>query len=99
MVSSQPDQVFAIPMRDVPWPQSGNYICPVCQGPWRPFTGSCLPCHARCVWTREAALWLLAEERAASVLAKEIGVTLHVVLGGIRAGRKYLEAERVPKPR
>ena len=90
---TRPSQLFTVPIRKDPWPDNpvSDLKCAVCRRFWRPFVGSYLSGHARCIWTREAALWLFRETRPTPVLAKEIGVTLHVVLAGIKAGRGYAE--------
>ena len=47
---------YRLPLRDEPWGAGVPYQdCPVCGEHWRPWCGSHLPCHAKCLLTDEAA--------------------------------------------
>ena len=50
-------RLLRMPLRETPWPAGGggNIKCPVCGNKWRPWAGSLLPCHARCLLTDAGA--------------------------------------------
>lgn len=64
--------------------------CAVCGELWRPWAGSRLPCHARCLFTDEGRRELLALFRDETVLggyaalAKHFGVSASVIRSVLR---------------
>lgn len=58
-----------MPLRAEPWPPGPHPFrpCPVCGVAWRPWCGSLLPCHGKC----------LLEPDDQDALLDEIGVTEH----------------------
>lgn len=72
-----------LPMRTEPWPRATPARdCPVCGTWWRPWTGSLLPCHTRCLFSREdrrtiarTALARDGRPRRLADMAREYGIT------------------------
>jgi len=60
--------------------------CPVCGKWWKPWPGSVLPCHGRCLWTEAAAVALIRDPRTQIQLARDLGVSISVVRAGYRVG-------------
>lgn len=90
---------FVMSMRAQAWPigASAWRTCPVCNDKWRPWAGSRLPCHAKCLWTPVGALALFNDSRNEKQLMTDLGVTISIVRAGKRAGGKLmsLAAEKV----
>ena len=75
------DGVFRLPLRDKPWPLGLHEPrgCPVCGGYWKPWAGSRLPCHARCLFTDDARAVVRSDPRCDAEIARHYGVTMSVV--------------------
>lgn len=87
---------LVMPMRKVPWDRflddlsAKNYReCPVCGGPWRPWHGSYLPCHAVCL-VPPALQDELLDEQCVTVgeQAARLGVNEGTVRAAIAQARK-----------
>ena len=89
-------QLLRLPMRDTPWPPGDNGVteCPICGAYWAPWAGSRLPCHGRCLLTKDGGLVcrrLWRGDTPFYAIAAELGVPPGVVRGtlwhrfGIRA--------------
>lgn len=74
-------------LRDTPWPSTGQFIaCPVCGESWRPWCGSRLPCHAKCVLTEAAQDALLDEYGVTQAeQAALLGVSVPVIRASVAA--------------
>lgn len=90
---------FRLPLRDEPWPVGDNgwHTCPVCGRPWRPWAGSLLPCHGKCLLTERAQDDLLdyAVDESTEPLARiaeRLGLTLAVVRSSIIAAKRRRRA-------
>jgi hypothetical protein len=70
-----------IPLLKKPWPKGENgwIPCPVCGQPWRPWAGSYLPCHARCLFDDDEERAIKNDPRSTRVIANELGVTESVI--------------------
>lgn len=79
-----------IPLREEPWqsPEIGPRPCPVCGELWRPWVGSFLPCHARCLFTDEEQDALLEENATRAAQARRLGVTVSVIQAALSAARR-----------
>ena len=81
--------LFQHPLRLRPWPQ-GNHpwgFCPVCRGGWRPYAGSLLNCHARCLFAPFDAHIIATDPRTNDAIAKHYQITIGVVLA-LRSPRR-----------
>ena len=67
--------------------------CPVCGAWWRPYPGSHLPGHGKCLWTDDAARALITDPRHQYQLAADIGVSISVIRAGYRVGYKLADKE------
>lgn len=89
-----------VPLLPAPWPPGAPAsACMFCGGYWKPWPGSRLPCHARCIWSPEGALALATDLRTDRELAAAIGTTISVVRAGRRAGERlrYPSVELTPE--
>lgn len=79
-----------LPMRAEPWQSSERQVCPVCGGTWRPWVGSRLPCHARCLFDDENLGYFLEiaarPKVAIAELARHQGISLATARAIIRYG-------------
>lgn len=79
-----------MPLRTTPYKGQGKFqFCEVCGGPWRPWAGSVLPCHARCLYAPadQDTLLEVCEGRGTRPL-KEIAEALGVTLGILNANTR-----------
>ena len=83
---------FVMPLRATPWPKGvhASQRCPVCDGAWRPWPDSRLPCHARCLWTERGAVMLANDSRTEMQLETALGVTRSIIRAGKRIGEKLM---------
>lgn len=81
------DSPFRLPLRETPWQGFDKFTtCPVCGGPWRPWEGSLLPCHAKCLLTEEAQDDLADEVGVTQAdQAKRLGVSVAVIRASVDA--------------
>lgn len=81
---------FRLPLRKEPWANFGGWtVCPVCLTLWRPWRGSYLPCHAKCLLTDEAQDELADELGVGQAeQAERLGVTVAVIRASIAASLK-----------
>ncbi len=72
---------LTMPMRTKPWPQkqSRARLCPICGTTWRPWAGSFLPCHARCLFQEHAAEAIRSSAASDGKLAAGYGVTPSII--------------------
>lgn len=79
-----------MPLRSEPWPPGAHAPreCPVCWDYWRPWAGSYLPCHGRCLFTEDEQDALLDEDRTAKAQAQDHGVTQSVIRAALGAAMK-----------
>lgn len=73
-----------LPMREVPWPPGGcTTTCPLCGGYWRPFAGSFLPAHAKCLFSPEdkerIRQMVLSSTKRLDDTAAELGIPTQIV--------------------
>lgn len=92
-------ELFTMPLLARPLEDLSPRLCPVCGKFWRPWSGSLLPCHARCLWTQPAAVALVYDTRPITVLAQDVGVSIATVRAGIRQGKRLLTSEHSPDGR
>lgn len=84
---------LVMPMRAQPWPKGGGHpwqLCPVCKQKWRPWAGSLLPCHAKCIWTEQGAVSLFNDSRTETQLEAALGLTRSIIRAGRRIGEKLM---------
>lgn len=87
-------------LRKEPWPalEEGYYHpsmpCPVCGQLFRPWAGSYLPCHARCLMTEEEQDAMLYSNKSNKQLSQELGVTLSVIRASINQARQRADKRR-----
>lgn len=80
-----------IPLRDDPTVGQGEFQqCPVCDGPWRPWAGSRLPCHARCLYAPadQDALLAICEAPAVDYTLSDVSAALGVTPGILTANTR-----------
>ncbi len=80
-----------IPLTPEPLAGTGDFQrCSVCDGYWRPWAGSRLPCHARCLYSEvdQDELLRICEvpsfEYSVSDVARHLGVTLGILTASTR---------------
>lgn len=73
--------LFRIPLLETPRPKGMHeeILCPICGKKWKPWAGSRLPCHSRCLFTEDAVKAIRASPKANSVIAKSLGVSYSVI--------------------
>ena len=82
-----------LPLRTEPWPVGAHHeTCPVCSLPWRPFVGSRLPCHARCLFDTVARDHLVeiassGAYRTQLDLASDLGVSIGILRAVLERGQ------------
>jgi hypothetical protein len=83
-----------LPMREEPWPQGSNAArpCPICGKHWRPWAGSRLPCHAKCLY-EPATLRMITEEVLSladgmRTIARRMGLSYESLRSIVEHGRK-----------
>lgn len=79
---------FNLPTRVHAWAKTCHDArpCPVCGRQWQPWANSNMPCHGKCLFSREGALEVYDDTRTGTVIAKSIGVSLPIVKSGIKLG-------------
>lgn len=93
-----------LPLRTEPWPVGANHAaCPVCSLPWRPFAGSRLPCHARCLFDDRAREVLKEVASSGSYrtqgdLASDLGVSVDVLRVVLERGQWSRHTPGDPDP-
>lgn len=82
---------WRLPLRTEPWAPDDckARTCPLCGAWWKPWPGSVLPAHGRCIWTPEAAVALLDDPRVQTELADALGVSISVIRAGLKAGEQH----------
>jgi hypothetical protein len=82
-----------LPLRTDPWPvpREGRAAkeCPICGMPWRPWKGSRLPCHGRCLLNESGIaqvmhLWKTSPGSLIQI-AEKLGVPASVVSATLHA--------------
>ncbi len=90
---------LVMPMRAQPWPKGAAHPwrpCPVCGDRWRPWAGSLLPCHAKCMWTPEGAMMLFRDRRTETRLETALGLTRSIIRAGRRVGENMAALTKNP---
>ena len=66
-----------IPLRTDPWPIGAHAPrpCPICGKHWRPWAGSVLPCHARCLFDADGVRAILEHPGTNAAAARAYGLT------------------------
>jgi len=83
--------LLRLPLLDQPWVgRQPARPCPVCGRPWFPWHGSRLPCHAKCLLTKEGAVVALAPDVGHAEAADRLGVPAGVVAATWRHRRLRL---------
>lgn len=76
-----------VPLREAPWEAQGGWLaCPVCSKPWRPWAGSRLQCHARCLYSEADAATIAFADRSGLFKTQiELAARLGISVGVLRA--------------
>ncbi len=88
--------IFRMALREEPWAVGEHPYgpCPVCGVPWRPWPGSMLPCHAKCLLAQWAQDELLDSSTSVVDLAKRLGITASTVRASIYEARERRKGAR-----
>jgi hypothetical protein len=84
-----------VKLRAEPWTLANGggtwQACPCCVKRWRPFVGSRLPCHAKCLYTAEDKAKIRELYQASSITEKKLAELLGITPAMVRAvlGKAY----------
>lgn len=83
---------FTLPLLDLPWPigRQPTRPCPICNETWQPTGGSRLPCHGKCLWTEEGAVFIANDPRIEAKLVDELGVNRSMLRIGKGIGNRLM---------
>ncbi len=83
---------FTLPLLDLPWPigRQPTRPCPICNETWQPTGGSRLPCHGKCLWTEEGAVFIANDPRIEAKLVDELGVNRSMLRIGKGIGNRIM---------
>lgn len=88
-----------VPMLAEPWGNVAPRPCPVCDRWWQPWKGSILPCHARCLFSRDELVRLhtIASQPEVRLgeMARWMGISLATLRGVLRIARSEASDRRV----
>jgi len=91
----RPMAITRLPLRETPWgPSEPERPCPVCGGWWRPWVGSTMPCHARCLLYEWAQDELADLKESEARIALRLGLKLTVVRASIQEALRRRKAKR-----
>jgi hypothetical protein len=78
-----------VKLRETPWTRENGggtwQPCPCCNKRWRPFVGSFLPCHARCLYEPATAATIKALYLSTSLTEKQLADALGIAVPMLRA--------------
>lgn len=69
--------IYRVPLRREPWPAGPHpwRPCQVCGERWVPWSGSFLPCHAKCLFTDATLAVIRVDPRGDLEASKHYGVS------------------------